>query len=807
MKNKQPPGDGPYNSVYATRAPITRESDGQLEAPSNIIQSVSAAKAVYTTYRSEHLKRIDLYAQIEGIFAGNPPYDPVELYQNGLQHIANFNPLDGRSLYEKSALAYWNLLNETERLAVFELQGQDPALIEIADTISRHFNDVVRDWDSFTTQVNQLSAQVVKFGLSPIIWPDERDWRWRTIETAKFFVQDQALSDIDELTCVAVESIFTAQYLFKVYNEFKDAKEESPWDIDALADYLMYRANSTIQNGPMVTDVMDLQKRLQNGDLSYVSVFSDGVRLVSFLQKEYDGKITHYIFDRDYDNGSFLYFADRQYDSMDDSLIIFTASPGEFTLHSNRGLGHKIFSTIQAMMQIDCSIVDMTRMSSTPLIKSPATGPSDVSPIKFIPGVPTNIGMSEFIQNDLGHNITQLVGASQYLRAKIQSNTAASGDDPSMPDSSIGSISPTQARFQSYKEFNVLKNNIAHFYTQFDRVIKNMVIKLLDSKEGYPGYEYAKEWKERCIADGVPEEVFKSRKSAYSKLPSGWRVKASRVAGDGSTLARILGLESLQAIAPSFGPRESREYKRQWIMSTMGSEYVKGFLQDSDDVDTSAGGASLAAVENSMMELGKAPIFSPDNDQFAHAAVHIALANEMIARLQQGQATPVDAAPIFELLVPHLGEHVQAVQNSIFNRQKIDTIVKAFNQIQQYATFNKKNAIAMLRAEQKKAQEAEAQQQKVLTSEELKQIQVVGDERRKDVKLDAQLQRTAEANQTRAQIMKDKVTADAENERYKISLENRNKMIEDRSEAITSLNGETPAPYDIENVPTITRQR
>jgi hypothetical protein len=239
----------------------------------------------------------------------------------------------------------------------------------------------------------------------------------------------------------------------------------------------------------------------------------------------------------------------------------------------------------------------------------------------------------------------------------------------------------------------------------------------------------------------------------------------------------------------------------------MGSEYVKGFLQDSDDVDTSAGGASLAAVENSMMELGKAPIFSPDNDQFAHAAVHIALANEMIARLQQGQATPVDAAPIFELLVPHLGEHVQAVQNSIFNRQKIDTIVKAFNQIQQYATFNKKNAIAMIRAEQKKAQEAEAQQQKVLTSEELKQVQVVGEERRKDVKLDAQLQRTAEANQTRAQIMKDKVTADAENERYKISLENRNKMIEDRSEAITSLNGETPAPYDIENVPTITRQR
>ena len=406
----------------------------------------------------------------------------------------------------REALSAW--ARKRSASALVGLQTASVSILGVATGVRRRGGDeVVRSWSSFNVVFNTLVGQLVKFGVSPMLWPDERDWRWRTIELSRFFVEDQAQSDIDVLTYVCVESIFTCQYLFEIYDQFKDKpKTESPWNIDELANLLVYFANTfakTENTGFQFLDMMDIQRRVQNGDISLNAIFSDDLRIVSMLYKEYDGKVSHYMFHPRYGNGGFIYFADRQYERMEDALIIFTASPGEFTIHSNRGLGHKIYSSSQAMMQLDCSIVDMARMSATPLIKTLATGTKDFEQIRFYPGVPTNIGQAEFVQNTLGENIQQLVNASQYISAKIEFNATNSGDDPSMPDKSVGSVSDPQARRQSYKEFAPLKNTIAHFYFQFDCVVRNMTIKMLESKEAYPGYEYANEWKTRCIHSWV----------------------------------------------------------------------------------------------------------------------------------------------------------------------------------------------------------------------------------------------------------------------------------------------------------------
>jgi len=95
------------NSIHPIQEKIiATEKNGQLvsEAPKNIIQSVSAARALYATYRTSNLPRIGLFASIEGLIAGNPPYDQVELDQLGLSHIANFNNGDASSMYEQGGL-------------------------------------------------------------------------------------------------------------------------------------------------------------------------------------------------------------------------------------------------------------------------------------------------------------------------------------------------------------------------------------------------------------------------------------------------------------------------------------------------------------------------------------------------------------------------------------------------------------------------------------------------------------------------------------------------------------------------------
>lgn len=796
------------------RGAITKTSPTTIEAPKNIIQTVLSAKSLYYNYRTSHLKRIDLYSEIEGLFAGNPPYNPADLAKNRLSHIANFNNLDARALYERGALAYWNLLNEAQNLCKFTIRGDFPDLVAYADILSSHWTAVVRSWPSFNVAYNTLTAQIVKFGLSPILWPDERDWRWRTIELPRFFVEDQAQTDLELVTCIFVESIFTAQYLYDIYLQFKDTSpKDCPWNIKELTALLVWAANSDGKTSTYA-DMMDIQRRLQNLDISFSQIFSDSIRLVSMFYLEYNEEkstpgVSHFMFHPRFDNGHFLYHVPRQYKCMEEGVTVFTASPGEFTLHSNRGLGHKIFSGAQAMMQLDCSIIDMARMSSTPLIKTLSSGAKEFDSIRFYPGVPTNIGATEVVENKLGENIQQLIGASQFMLGKLQFNTANSGDDPSMPDRDQGSISPSQARMQSYKEFSVLKNNIAHFYTQLDKVFQNMTIKMLHSRPGDPGHHYVKTWKDRCIADGVPPEVFAVQDEDYFGMPSQLAVCATRVAGDGSTLARIMGLQELQVISGDFGPREAREYKRQWIMATMGAEYVPAFLQDSDNADEQAGGASLAGLENNDMVQGQSPIFSADNEQRSHFVTHLALGNNIIQKIQQQEMSAIDADKVFTVLVPHMAEHFEALKKSPFTQNFLQKVVKSWNQLSEYARLNRKNAAQQLQAQIRKQKEQQAQTEQILSDEQLKNLQVQGKEKRDTYKVQAQVARADRANESRAEIMKDKVKLDAENDRLKISLENKTASGTDTANGTTKslpelrqdlqvINGSTISPYDME---------
>jgi hypothetical protein len=829
------------NTPGFLRGQITQPDLDKIKAPENIIQSVAGGKALYFQYRGEHLKRIDLYAQIEGLIAGNPPYNPAELAKHKLSHISNFNTLDARALYEKGALAYWNLLNEAETLVKFEIRpgkwmeksaesrgevnDKDPDLTHWSNIMAVHWDTTVRSWPSFSVAFNTLVGQLVKFGLSPALWPDERDWRWRTVELSRFFVEDQAQTDMSLITAVCVETVFTSQWLYQMYTQFEDVAKNAkgdngsvswdydkcPWNFEELGALLVWIANQWAKTDQNFMDMMDLQRRIQNGDSNFNAIFSDSIRIVSLFYQEYDGSVSHYMFHPWYDNGNFLFFQSKQYKNMEEGIIIFTASPGEFTVHSNRGLGHKIFSGSQAMMQLDCSIIDMARMSATPIIQGMSTGSKDFEAIRFYPGVPTNIGTANFVQNQLGSNVPQLIQASQYMLGKMQVNTANSGDDPSVPDSSIGSISPTQARMQSYREFNVLKNNIAHFYSTLDRVVTNMTVKMLKSKRGYPGHEYVQEWKDKCIADGVPEELFSMGDTDLTGMPSHLKVRATRVAGDGSTLARILGLQELQPIASSFGPKQQKAYQREYVLATMGPEYVSTF-GPSDDADETSGGASLAGVENAVMRAGQSAVFSTDNEHKAHFSTHMALAMNTIQMMQQQQLGPIEADKIFAVLLPHMGEHWAVLQRSIFAQSYVDQTREAWRQVEQYATLNRRNAAKQMQAEIKNRQEQEAKQNQVMTDEQLKTLQVTSDIERKNIAMAAKEQRSEEQNQTRAEMMREKIQTDAANNRLKINLEAQNKSLqaqqkdlegkstEELRSDLTVLNGQDPSPYNIEKV-------
>jgi hypothetical protein len=763
-------------NAVAGRGTVTYEN-GKLNAPDNIIMTPTAARTYYLNYRQSHIERIKLYAAIEGLIAGNPPYDPQKLAAAGLQHIANVNTLDAKGLFERAALTFWNLVNQTENLVRFTIRPmqmqQDADYTNWAEIMSRNWTKVVKEqWEDFIPEMCMLTGQLVKYGLSPVVWSDELDFRWSTVDVSRFFVADETPVTTSKWDCVCFESTFTMQYLYSVYVNLPDGAAES-WNKEALAQFILRRANTSMKshNTQGFENFLDIQSAIQNGSFNHGAVFTDSVRLVSLLYKEYSGKISHYIFDPRGEAGDeFLFKMPEQYQEFSEAIVLFTYSPGEFKIHGNRGVGHKIFPACQALMQLDCHMLDMAKMSATPIVKSVSTVGRDVAPIRFIPGVATDVGQAEFVQNQLGANLGGVVNVAQYMEQKVNKNAVIGGDDPGIPDQDRGSKSAPEIQIQSIKEFGVGKNNIAHFYKTLDIVFRNMTAKMLHSRQADPGYDIALEWKELCMEEGVPEEIFETKDASRNKLPRHLSVRASRVAGDGSNLGLIMGLNGIGGVAGGFGAKGQFNYRKDIITARLGVDYADRYLSDSQEPDESAGGASLAALENIAIRQGESPQATQDNQHKAHIASHMAVIMQTIQAIQAQKMDPQEADKIFSLSIQHTQDHLNFIANDPLMEPFMKQISQPWRQINKFAQLNRVKAQKMMQAEVRRRAEEEQQMNADMMEQQRKDAVAQREETRKDFKVQSQVERAKEASRTRAENMKRATEAKAENDRLAIRL-------------------------------------
>lgn len=819
----------PLSAINLTN-PITRNGDNSLTAPKNAITWEAAARTIYQGLRQQHVNRIVTYSGIEGLISGNPPYNPAELARTGLGHLTNYNDLTPRALYERTAQMYWNLFNQAVTLVQFKLsypgpQGKDPNLITYAAKMSQHFTDVMREWSAFTVVMGTLTSQLVKFGVSPIIFPDEENWQFEVVEMAKFYVANQAESRLDKVTTFAVETPCTVQYLWRCYEDA--GKNKSPWNKEALGDLLVQIGNgpTNVAGNTQPVTLFDLQTRYQNGDYAWTQYFNYVVPLVSLFQVEYDGEISHYKLHPNIISSTktedskkqFIFFEDRQYKSISECLQVFTRSPGEMYIHGNRGLGHMIFSASQAKMQLDCNLVDIVKISSTPIISDQNIGLStkDVDAIKLTPGVPINIGPRKFERNDMGSNIQQSLMVSNNIERMLEKNAMNTGDDTGGPDRAMGSSSPIQTKFAAYKEYGILKNAVWHFYSQMDVLWQNIIGKMFHSKSTSAGYDTAKEWKDRCLADGVPEEIFELGKSKDSrgKLPKHVGVHATRVAGAGSQLGLLLSIQDFLPFMGSVPAKGKRVIQEMAVTASFGPEYVNALTQSESEAAEQDGGSSVAGLENIAMQAGNRVVFSIDNNHEAHFMTHMGLGSDTIQKVQQQQMQPVQADQIMGPLIENMQQHLEALKQNIFSKGFLEQVAGPWREVYQWAQLNRKNAAAQLKAQIKQQQELQEQEQEVLSDASLKEKQLAMDNQIKNRKLDDQIARNerrdevqAESTKAKTDLVRQKAATEAAAKDQKTqaevaAIENKTAAQMSATEAssrLKALNGKSPSPNNFE---------
>ena len=574
------------------------------------------------------------------------------------------------------------------------------------------------------------------------------------------------------------------------------------WDKEVLGRILVHTAQIEDKEQYSMQYCAELQRKIRNGDLCLDEIYNDDILMVSMLMREYDGKVSRAIFHPELEGvREFAFFSDRQYDEMSEAAQFFAFTPGEPFIHGNKGIGHKMFNTIEGITQIDNSVMDAVRRASTVLVRTRTGRNRDLKKIAFHHGGFVDIGEAEFQQNLMGANLNSNVEVARYFRQKLEFNNNISGTNMANRDGKPQTLG--EVRFQATKEARVQKNRIAFYYEQLDYLLRETVRKLLRSKSGYPGFKQAKIWKERCIARGVPEEFFDLNSSnvGLSGLPEHLEVSATRASGSGSQVADQIEMQTMISILPTLGERGRRAVLRDYVASIRGFRYIDRYLPLEDQTEQPTGDDSSASVENNQLEKGELVVVSPDNNHAVHAARHInrmrqiaQLFNQAEAQARQsGSETPsVDAGNFgrysleevdiaFQTLGPHFTRHLLFLQQDP-TRKDLATQLRA--QWAVLANFGDKIANHAQEHREAEIRRIQKQQEEIANlpnEERVAMARVEMDARIKLAKLRADTARAAQSDQLKFVLERQKLSFQEEIERAKTI----NEIARDSAKAIS----------------------
>lgn len=787
------------------------KTGGELIGPKNVVSTASAAKIIYDKMREAHYRRARTYVRIQGVIDGNPPYSSREIKRGGIQAASNVNWRDAEAIFESVANAYWGLFNDVQYIAEFFTDFADPAQnAEIGKILSEEFDRTIRLWDRFNDLMTQHQADLIKFGSSVIFWPHPNSWQFDVVDVWKFLVPEKTKNEVSQITIAAIEHTISAYELWDIVNQ----EDTDPWKKESLKELLLYLSKSGYSKEDSATNqFQELQRRVRNGDALIEDLYNSDVPLVSLFIKELDGKISRGIIHPTFgDMSDWLYFSDREFENMQAVAYLFTFTPGEKQAHGNKGIGHRIFNTIEGITQIDNSLMDSIRRSSTVLIKGRATRGRDAKQIRFVHGGFVDIGESDFVQNLMGANLASSIDGVRYFRSKLEANNNISGAFMSNQDQKPRTLG--ELNFQVTKEARVQKIRIAHYYNQLDRLFTEIGRKMLLSKPTSPGHEYVQMWKDRCIARGVPEEFFNltAENEGFNGLPEYLEIKATRASGSGSQFADQVEVQKIMQILPTLGERGRQSVLEDFVSAHRGYRFVARYLPLEDSTQQPTSEDTLASIENNQLEKGEMVVVSPDNVHPAHALRHMqrmvqisqAYNEAEDAARQAGSNTPSTDAGEYgsysleetdvamQTIGPHFTRHLLYIQQDPLREALAKQLLAQWRVIANFADKIANNAQEHRRkqvADLKKQQEA---LDSMDAEERIKMRQVEIDAGIKIAKLKADMQRAAQRDSFEFLLERQKITFDNEIKKAKalgeLSIEAK-KAQQSESEEVTGKKG------------------
>lgn len=649
------------------------------EIPRERISSADAARSILTNLLQEDNLASAKRAKVQGMIDGNSPYSEDKLRKLNLESTVNVNWGHLEAKIEQACIPYFDLLTSVEHYAQVSCgYGKDLSRRrEYSSIISEEFDRMLKKNKSFLPQNLMMHRNLVTWAKSCMGFTDAIDWRARNFDASN--VITDRFASIDSETW-EYAFLLETWYVTDLYEKIRDSEnaESLGWSVENSRQAIIH-AHRRKQDDPLRPWEW-YQTELRNNGLYHSQVASRVIEIGHLFIRDFDGRISHYIFDQK-NPIEWLYKGKTRYKNFSNAFITYTDGVGNGYWSGCKGLGQKAFKYAEAMNRLNNSLIEGAILASSMMLKSQSA--EDVKKLQTIPIGPMRIlppGL-EFINIPLSSTLGPAMQTAGYFQ--------------NQENSQLGNYIPTLQIDRSRRQTNaeletaardrdILTNNRVEWFMQcqdnfYQETYRRAVNPNLVEED--PGGAEALAFQQRCIDRGVPQ-------AALIVIES---VRATRSIGHGSDSNRRSKMDAIASMIPMLPENKRINVLRDSIAAIGGQSFVDKYAPELSNAPT-GNDFSIAELENNAFMQGGSVVIDPNQNHYIHAVTHLQGAARIIEQTDAQQLDPRSAFVALNALGPHLMQHLEYVSRDPtrkeqfieLNRQTAE-LMKMVDQIGQMA--------------------------------------------------------------------------------------------------------------------------
>lgn len=634
---------------------------------------------------------------------GNPPW-PGLLREKGMAERANFTLREFEGFVAAAKTPYYALAFKADRFIQLTLDygNADPGLLaEWSNKISTRYQYALEDWDGLDMNMQMSQVQMVVHGSGPMIWEDEYDWRSSARVAGQVLLPDDASVDIDEWEDgpACPRSYLPSVLWRKIKNE--KAATARGWNVPACKRAIMKAAPETM-SGEWGLNFEYYEAELRKGATGFDSK-SKRIFVADLFQKEFDGKISHFIVLREDEGSTETVTGEKQGDpefgflfrkigrftshSQITCPFIFDSGPDK-QWHSVKGAGPKIFDFCSASDRVMMRALDGAMKASGVTVQAKDGKALQEAAFTDVSGG-TVVGPGyEVIQQRVAPNLEAPLLAKRALGAILGDNTGNYTQRlrEENPAPTLG-----QEQLSVQRESVLGDHDASRYLKQLDRFHRETFRRILamgkklfaSRKDVAPDKDEKSEsltpsekgalkfYRSLVQTDGIPEEIL--------EFENFCRIKATRLVGNGSSQMRTIIGEKLLGMVGMMDERGRRFTQRQVVSGLAGENWADATFPPYDTPQIVDSHISLAQLENNFLRIpGGKVLVDPSQDHVVHFQSHMQDDADHAQELQAGQGDPHALLVHLEQSGPHMYEHIQAIASDPTRKDQIKGMMEAW---------------------------------------------------------------------------------------------------------------------------------